>query len=242
MIREEETFEKFGYHSYDLRPQSQKKIIASCDDCGKVRVTTKNAYRGFCGSCKQKGIRNHEYGKSRNCVPCGTNHYNWKGGKTAKCVCKICGAVFYLYPSQTKFGWGKYCSRSCVRKGKKFPQHHTKTEEIFTNICKKYNLHFQYVGDSSLWIGKKGGSQLNPDFIEANGKKICVEVMGDYWHSPLLNKNVQEYATLKYRKQHYKRFNWIPVFIWGTDLNREDAEEFVLKLLEKEAGVEVVEK
>lgn len=127
--------------------------------------------------------------------------------------------------------------RSARRKKQKFPKHHTKPEIIFEEICKKYNIHFQYVGDSSLWIGKKGSTQLNPDFIEANGNKVCIEIMGDYWHSPLLNQKVTKHATLDYRKQHYRRFKWLPVFIWGSDLKRDDAEQFVLALLEKEAGI-----
>ena len=119
------------------------------------------------------------------------------------------------------------------RKAQKFPTHHTKPELIFEQICKKNNLDFHYVGDSSLWIGKKGEKQLNPDFIEANGKKIIVEVFGDYWHSPLLNMGMKESSTLEYRKRHYKQFGWKSIFLWESDLKREDAEQFVLNQLEK---------
>lgn len=112
-----------------------------------------------------------------------------------------------------------------------FPTHHTKPELIFEEICKKYNISFHYVGDGSLWIGKK--KPLNPDFIEANGKKICVEVMGDYWHSPLLNYKIKEGRTLLYRKRYYKKYGWTPIFIWETDLKRDDAEQFVLNELNK---------
>ena len=120
-----------------------------------------------------------------------------------------------------------------MRKHQKFPQHHTKPELIFENICKQNNLDFHYVGDGSLWIGKKGEKQLNPDFIEANGKKIIVEVFGDYWHSPLLNRNMKEYGTFEYRKEHYKQFGWKSIFLWESDLKRKDAGEFVLNLLKK---------
>lgn len=110
-----------------------------------------------------------------------------------------------------------------------FPTHHTKPELIFEQICKKHNLGFHFVGDGQLWIGK--GEKMNPDFIEANGKKICVEIMGAYWHSPLVNSKVKERYTLSYREKHYKKYKWQPIFIWESDLLRKDAEQFVLNTL-----------
>ena len=64
MILEEETFKEFGYHPKDLKPFSHKKIVVKCDDCGKIRIIKKALYRNFCGSCKQKGKRNHRFGKT----------------------------------------------------------------------------------------------------------------------------------------------------------------------------------
>lgn len=50
-ILEEETVKEFGYNPDGLLPHSNKKILAACDDCGKVRVTSKNAYYGLCHLC-----------------------------------------------------------------------------------------------------------------------------------------------------------------------------------------------
>ena len=119
-----------------------------------------------------------------------------------------------------------------ARKHQRIPRHKTVPEQIFEEICKRNNLPFHYVGDGQLWIGK--GKGLNPDFIEANGKKICVEIMGAYWHSPLLNQNLRENASLEYRKKHYRHYKWAPIFIWDTDLVRKDAEQFVLNELRRE--------
>lgn len=55
MILEGETYEQFGYYPSDLKPKSAKHILAACDECGKVRVITKNKYRALCGSCAQRG-------------------------------------------------------------------------------------------------------------------------------------------------------------------------------------------
>lgn len=123
------------------------------------------------------------------------------------------------------------------RRKTKFPQKNTKPEIIAKGIFQKNNIDFHYVGDNQLWIGKKGETQLNPDFIEVNGKKVCIEIMGAYWHSPLLNQKMRESATLVFRENHYRKYKWHPIFIWDTDLLRNDAEDFVLNLLQKEKGV-----
>jgi hypothetical protein len=62
MILEEATKEAFNYYPSELYPKSNKPILAACDDCGKVRITSKDAYRKLCKSCAQKGGRNHNFG------------------------------------------------------------------------------------------------------------------------------------------------------------------------------------
>ena len=59
MILEEETFKKFGYYPSELLPNSGKKILAACDDCGKVRINRKNTYRSLCRSCSFRRSRNY---------------------------------------------------------------------------------------------------------------------------------------------------------------------------------------
>ena len=236
MILEEETFKKYGYYPDDLKPESHKKIIVICEKCKKIRITSKHHYHSLCKSCS------HQKPKIRR-------------------ICKQCGKEFKITPYRMKMGRGIFCSRNCqgkgqsknrkgknhpffgkhhtkeikdrirkARKHRKFPKHHTKPERIFELICKKYNLPFKYTGNSSFWIGR-----LNPDFIEENGKKVVVEIFGDYWHSPLNNRNLREIHTLEYRKQYYKRRKWISIFFWESDLLRKDAEQFVLLKLSKYA-------
>lgn len=55
MILEEATFKKFGHYPSALKSQSNKPILAACDDCGKIRETSKNHYHSLCGSCAGKG-------------------------------------------------------------------------------------------------------------------------------------------------------------------------------------------
>lgn len=114
---------------------------------------------------------------------------------------------------------------------KPFPRYYTKPERIFEEICKKHNQPFRYTGDGSLWIGKD--KVLNPDFIQADGEKVVIEIFGDYWHSPLLNYKLREDANPNYREKHYNKYGWQCIFFWETDLKRADAEQFVLNKLNK---------
>jgi hypothetical protein len=54
----------------------------------------------------------------------------------------------------------------------------TKLEQTFMKFIQKYNLPYRYVGDGSFLIGFK-----NPDFVNVNGKKICIEVANTIHHS-----------------------------------------------------------
>jgi G:T-mismatch repair DNA endonuclease (very short patch repair protein) len=294
VILEKETFEKFGYYPRDLTSHSGKKIIAACDDCGKIREPSRQMYRSLCFSCSrrlQKGKKAPGYGKFPSAetrkkmsianrgekhylygkhLPeetrrkigiagkgrhpseetrkkigasrkgdkhpmfgrCGKNNPNWKGGRV-ECICKECGRKIYIQHDQIKRGRGKFCSRSCRGKavirtvrGKTKPQK-TNPELTFEGICKKYSLPFHFVGDGSLWIGN-----ANPDFIH-NSRKLCVEIFGNYWHSPLLNGNIKYKHTLEGRRKQLKREGYKLLVFWESDLKRKDAAQFVLYTLKK---------
>ena len=215
MILEEETFEKFGYYPRDLKAKSNKKILATCDDCGKVRITSKKDYYSLCRSCGRKGERSS----------------SWKGGKVKR-ICQSCGKVFPVKPSEIKDGNGRFCSLRCSRMSQKFPKHHTKPELIFETICKKYNLPYKYTGDGSFGISKNPG--INPDFVEVNGKKIAIEIFS-YWHDPLRRLGKVRYShTLKGRKKILRKYGWTLVVFWQEDLEGEKPEQFVLRELRKE--------
>ena len=135
---------------------------------------------------------------------------------------------------ENNYWYGKHLSKEHkanlreARKHQKMPKHHTKPELIFEAICKKHNLPFKYTGDGRFWI-----ERINPDFIECNGKKIAVEVYGDYWHSPLLRPDMKEIQNPIYRMGVLKKYGWMLAAFWETDLLREVAEAFVLSELKK---------
>ena len=111
----------------------------------------------------------------------------------------------------------------------------SKPETKFMQICEKYNLPFRYTGNSRFWIGKNPA--INPDFVECRGKKIAIEIFGDYWHSPLLNRNVKEYQTLQGRKKILRKYGWKLIVFWELDLKRKDSAEFILHHLEKNNAI-----
>ena len=100
MILEEETYKRFSYNSTKLVSGSHKKILAACDECGKIREIEKRQYRALCASCSRRGKRN----------------YKNRVSDKIKCKCKTCGKEFLVLPCQIKRGEGQYCSRECYRK------------------------------------------------------------------------------------------------------------------------------
>ena len=141
MIDEEETFKQYGYHSYDLKPQSHKKIVTVCDDCGKVRVTSKRDHFARCRSCAKKGERHPNFSKR------GKNSSNWKGGLAMR-ICEECEVEFPISPAVIKRGNGKFCSPECYGKWR---SKHFRGEDCpfwkggasFEPYCEKFNNEFK---------------------------------------------------------------------------------------------------
>jgi len=84
----------------------------------------------------------------------------------------------------------------------------TSLEQKFINLCEKYNLPFRYVGDGQIWINGK-----NPDFINTNGKKELVEVLGKYWH------NIDETQD---RITHYSKYGFKCIPVWEDDFLEDE--------------------
>lgn len=198
------------------------KIKKICEECGEEFEIIPSRFERtkYCSKiCSSKHKSKQQVGKGNPC---------WRGGKV-KCICKYCGEKFEIYKAWIKKGNGQYCSLSCKRKAQKIPTHHTKPELIFEQICKNNNLPFKYTGDGSFWIGKN--PSINPDFVDCNGKKIAIEIFGDYWHSPLLRKNIPYNQTYRGRNEILREYGWELVIFWESDLKRIDAEQFILNKL-----------
>ena len=209
MIDEEATYKRFGYYPSELKPQSHKKILAACDRCGKVRITSKHGYRALCHPCSIRGRQHTAETKRKMSEALMGNKRHLDRQHTAESKQKM----------------------SEARKHRKFPQHHTKPELIFEAICKKHNLPFKYTGDNSFWIGKNPA--INPDFIHLT-KKIVVEIFS-YHHNELQRHCKVRYSqTYEGRKKILRKYGYKMIVFWQDDLERKDAEKFVLHTLREE--------
>lgn len=96
----------------------------------------------------------------------------------------------------------------------------TKLEGEFISLIQKYNLPYRYVGNGSFLIGWK-----NPDFINTNGEKICIEVANRIHHTP-------DWA--KKRIRHYIKWGWRCIILWQDNKTRrlEDDENLILEKIE----------
>jgi len=171
-----------------------KWLWHACEVCGKERWT--RLIKG-----------EPEYNQCKACGRKGKLNGRWKGGKIER-ICQECGITFLVKPSKLKHDRGKYCSRSCelihLRKQGYFRQSPNKIEQILIDLFIQQKLPFRYVGDGEVWLGNR-----NPDFINTDGKKQVIELLGTYWH-PLFDGAG--------RIEHYRQYGFSCLAIWEDEL------------------------
>jgi G:T-mismatch repair DNA endonuclease (very short patch repair protein) len=98
----------------------------------------------------------------------------------------------------------------------------TTPEKKFMEICANRNLPFKYVGDGKFWI-----ENVNPDFVESNGRKIAIEIYGDYWHNlPIhIMKDKRRTTTLG-------KYGWKLLILWEHELKELSENEIIRKVTE----------
>lgn len=100
----------------------------------------------------------------------------------------------------------------------------TKTEASVISFCQKYRIPLKYVGDGQVWLAGR-----NPDFIDSNGRKVVVEIFGEYWHSPIKNPAVSLRRTYSATQEAYQDYGFDCFIAWEYQLRNEDAIETFLK-------------
>jgi len=119
-----------------------------------------------------------------------------------------------------------------ARRRQKFPRSQTGPEMLFAALCKDYRLPFKYVGNGALWI-----EGVNPDFVDINGKKVAVDIFGDYWHTPLFRKKaLPARYTEEGRRRVLARYGWRLVVIWESELHLPDIKDRILHKLGRKYG------
>ena len=93
------------------------------------------------------------------------------------------------------------CIRNALLASQKRP---TETEKFMLKLIKKYKLPYKYVGNGSCLIGYK-----NPDFVNVNVEKICIEVFFPYF-------KIKNYGTVEnykeQRSKHFAKYGWQTLF------------------------------
>jgi very-short-patch-repair endonuclease len=94
----------------------------------------------------------------------------------------------------------------------------TSLEQKMIDIINRNNLPYKYTGNGEFLIGFK-----NPDFVNVNGQKICIEVANIFHHQG----NYEEK-----RKEHFAKYGWKCIVFKQDILNENE----VLEKLSKERG------
>lgn len=211
MILEEETFSEFGYLPSELKPKSNKKILAACDDCGKVRLTPKNGYRPLCGSCVQKGEKSGFFGKHH------TEEAKEKNREASKKQWRDPDFIKKMMTARNKT---------------------PNKDELFVDLTLQKHRPKSWKFNGNFEAGVSIGG-LIPDFVNVNGEKVVIEVFGEPFHDPVLarkvlKRNIRWTVTEFGRKAVFAQLGYKCIVLWSRDLRTANAEQFVLKTLERE--------
>ncbi|HDZ13975.1 hypothetical protein LCGC14_0646700 [marine sediment metagenome] len=87
---------------------------------------------------------------------------------------------------------------------------------LFDLLNELYPNEWKYTGDFSFMINGK-----NPDFVNCNGKKLIIEMFGDYWHKG---------EDPKDRAKVFEPFGYETLVIWEREL--KDPEKVISKIVD----------
>ena len=145
----------------------------------------------------------------------GEKNINWKGGKQSF-VCCYCGKTFKSYQSQRKCE-ATFCSMKCYKASpealkKIISRNQTtpnKEEKQFDKLLQvNFPNEWKYVGNGDFILAGK-----NPDFVNMNGRKMLIELFGEYWHRP---EEEEE------RKKIFANYGYQTLIVWCKELRKPD--------------------
>ena len=93
MLLVQETIDRFGYDPRQLKQGSNKRIVATCDQCGKLRIVEFRWLNGHCPDCAKRRKRITTENSELKCSNCGKT-LDYRSQK--KFCSNQCGAD-YLY-------------------------------------------------------------------------------------------------------------------------------------------------
>jgi G:T-mismatch repair DNA endonuclease (very short patch repair protein) len=114
--------------------------------------------------------------------------------------------MYKKYPvvfSEAKKKWQKAMNKSIHLKPNQAEN------KLLTILSEIYPKEWEYVGDWTMVLDGK-----SPDFVNINGKKLIIELFGDYWHR---NDNPDDRIAL------FKKFGYRTLVIWERELKDKQA-------------------
>ena len=85
---------------------------------------------------------------------------------------------------------------------------------LFSILQENFPNEWNFVGDGQIII-----DGLNPDFININGKKLIIELYGNFWHSKQIIKRSPRNEENK-RIKRYAKYGYSTLIIWDKDLEK----------------------
>lgn len=211
LVGKKQSFE----HKEKRLSQIRRRLFVNCDNCNKQvevipYVKTHRKYH-FCNKeCYMKW--NHRIGY--NIRP-----LNWseKGKQILQKVWSKNGQrskiSFLNKTKQEKENWIRIMRINQTLRP-------NKPETLLKNIIEKNKLDYKYTGDGKFWI-----ENFNPDFINCNGKKVILEVFGDYWHN--LDKiKIRDEKKLEV----LKKYGWDRIILWEREIYSLSEQEIVNRI------------
>lgn len=96
--------------------------------------------------------------------------------------------------------------RATLRASHRRPNY--KEQHLNSILQKNFQNEWKYVGSGDFILGGK-----NPDFMNVNGKKLLIELYGDYWHRGQTGTD---------RISHFKQFGFNTLVVWEKELENEN--------------------
>lgn len=115
-----------------------------------------------------------------------------------------------LTSERVKSWWKDPEYRAKVIAGRLKNRRPTGPEKELIGIIERHNLPFKYTGDGSFIL-----EGLNPDFVNTNGRKLAIDVFGNYWHT--LKADKESYRE-DGRKAIFSKYGWELIIIWDHEL------------------------
>lgn len=98
-----------------------------------------------------------------------------------------------------------------------------KLEQKVIDVIEEYKLPYRYCGDGNVIIGG-----YSPDFINTDGRKVIIEVFGDYWHS---NKKARSWKETELgRIMAYNGIGFHCLVLWEREINQLAVGEIAKKI------------